>query len=407
MNKKRFHIKGLSSAASSLIAILVGLFAGFLILLISNPSKSLEGLWTILQGGFNNGFKGMGQVLYYATPIIVTGLSVGFAFKTGLFNIGAPGQLMMGAFVSVLVGVTCPQLGAFHWVVALLCGMAAGALWGMVPGLFKALLNVNEVISSIMMNYIGLYGINYLIKNLMNPEGGYLIYDKLKNQTMNVAESAALPKWGLDQVFYNLKGSYMDVSSVNAGIFIAILLAIIIYIVLNKTTFGYELKACGYNKEAGNYAGVNGTRTVVLSMVIAGALSGAAGALMYLAPPNGMHIHVEEILSAQGFNGIPVALLGLSNPIGIIFSGLFVSYITVGGSYLQSLKYMREIIDIIIGIIIYFSAFSLFVRNLLARAHLRRASSGLDAQEEAPPASAPLTAPQDASLNNSAKGENN
>lgn len=372
MSKKRFRLKGMTSAASSLIAIVVGLLAGFLILLISNPSRAGEGLWVILQGGFNNGLKGMGQVLYYATPIIVTGLSVGFAFKTGLFNIGAPGQLMVGGFVSVLVGVTCPQLGAIHWVVALLCGMAAGALWGLVPGLFKALLNVNEVISSIMMNYIGLYGINYLIKNLMAPEGGYLIYDKLKNQTMNVAESAVLPKWGLDQVFYNMKGSYMDASSVNAGIFLAIFLAIVMYIVLNKTTFGYELKACGLNKNASNYAGINGNRSVVLSMMIAGALSGAAGALMYLAPASGMHIHVEEVLSAQGFNGIPVALLGLSNPIGIIFSGLFVAYITVGGSYLQSLKYMKEIIDVIIGIIIYFSAFSLFVKSILAKRSARQ-----------------------------------
>lgn len=372
MNKRRFRLKGASSAASSLIAILVGLAAGFLILLISNPSKSLQGLWTILQGGFNNGRKGMGQVLYYATPIIMTGLSVGFAFKTGLFNIGASGQLMVGGFVAVLVGITCPWLGAAHWIVALLCGALAGALWGFIPGLFKALLNVNEVISAIMMNYIGLYGINYLIKNLTNADGAYLVYDKLKNQTMNVAESAVIPKWGLDKLFYNMKGNYMDVSSVNAGIIIAIFLAIVIYVILNKTAFGYELKACGLNKHASTYAGINGNRSVVLSMVIAGALSGIAGALMYLAPASGMHIHVEEVLAAQGFNGISVALLGLSNPIGIIFSGLFISYITVGGSYLQSLKYMKEIIDIIIGVIIYFSAFSLFVKNLLSRVGRRK-----------------------------------
>lgn len=390
MNKKRFRIKGASSAASSLIAIVVGLLAGYLILLISSPEKSLAGLWTILKGGFNNGAKGMGQVLYYATPIIMTGLSVGFAFKTGLFNIGAAGQLMVGGFVSVLVGVTCPQLGWAHWIVALICGGLAGALWGLVPGLFKALLNVNEVISSIMMNYIGLYGINYLIKNLMRADGTYLIYDKLKNQTMNVAESAVIPKWGLDKVFFNLKGKYVDASSVNAGIFIAIFLAIVVYIILNKTTFGYELKACGLNKEASNYAGINGNRSVILSMVIAGALSGVAGALMYLAPASGMHIHVEEVLSAQGFNGIPVALLGLSNPIGIIFSGLFISYITVGGSYLQSLKFMKEIIDVIIGIIIYFSAFSLFVKNLLARV---RKHGEENANAEAAPAAVP--APQE------------
>ncbi len=117
-------------------------------------------------------------------------------------------------------------------------------------------------------------------------------------------------------------------------------------VLLNTTTFGYELRACGFNKSAARYAGISEKRTIVLSMALAGALAGTAGALMYLAPASGMHIHVEEVLSAQGFNGIPVALLGLSNPIGIIFSALFVAYISVGGSYLQSLKCMQEVIDI-------------------------------------------------------------
>lgn len=371
MSRKRFQIKGASSAASSLIAIIVGLLAGFLILLISNPANALQGLWVILKGGFNNGAKGIGQVLYYATPIIVTGLSVGFAFKTGLFNIGAPGQLMVGGFVSVLVGVSCEFLGAFHWVVALLAGMVAGGVWALIPGIFKAKFNVNEVISCIMLNYIGMYGINYLIKNLKGPNG-YLMYDQLKNQTMNVASTAAIPKFGLDKIFYNMRGNYADVSSVNGGIIIAVILAIIIYIVLQKTTFGYELKACGLNKDASRYAGINENRAIILSMVIAGALSGIAGALMYLAPASGLHIHVQEVLSAEGFNGIPVALLGLSNPIGIIFAGLFVAYINVGGSYLQNLQYMKEVIDIIIAIIIYFSAFALFVRELIARIGKKR-----------------------------------
>ena len=159
----------------------------------------------------------------------------------------------------------------------------------------------------------------------------------------------------------------MDVSSVNAGILIAIALAIVMYILLNKTAFGYELRACGFNKNAARYAGISEKRTIILSMVLAGALAGTAGALMYLAPSSGMHIHVAEVLSAEGFNGIPVALLGLSNPIGIIFSALFIAYISVGGSYLQSLKYMQEVIDIIIAMVIYFSAFSLLVRDLIGK----------------------------------------
>jgi simple sugar transport system permease protein len=358
MNKVR---KSLSSASASLLAIVAGLLAGFVILLISNPQNALRGLGTILIGGWNNGMKGVGQVLYFATPIIMTGLSVGFAFKTGMFNIGASGQLMVGGFVSVYVGVTWTFLpGALHWMVALLMGMLAGMVWGMIVGIFKALLNVHEVISSIMLNYIGMYGVNYLVKNSH-------LFDALRNQTVNVANNAVIPKAGLDNIFYMLKGRFHDASSVNAGILVAIGFALLIYILLGRTTFGYELKACGFNRHASRYAGISENRAIITSMAIAGGLAGVAGALMYLAPASGMHIHVAEVLAAQGFNGIAVALLGMSNPIGIIFTGLFIAHITVGGSYLQSLKYMKEIIDVIIGLIIYFSAFSLLVRDIMRR----------------------------------------
>ena len=367
--------KGSANVISSLIAIVVGLVFGFLILLISNPSQAVEGLGLIVSGGFPGGMKGLGQVLYYATPLIMTGLSVGFAFKTGLFNIGAPGQLMVGSFVAVYVGANMTFLpGWLLWVVALLAAMVAGGIWGAIPGLFKAKLNVNEVIACIMCNYIGMYGVNYLIKNTN-------VYDSLKNQTINIGQ-AAIPKWGLDKIFFNLKGNYVDAASVNGGILIAIVVAVIIYFVLNKTTFGYELKACGFNRNASRYAGINEKRSILLSMVIAGMLAGIGGGLMFLAPASGLHIRVEEILSPQGFNGIPVALLGLSNPIGIIFSGIFVAYISQGGYYLQRLNYMPEIIDIIIAAIIYFSAFSLLVQGLIMRASKRREISREKAGQE-------------------------
>ncbi|MDO5022697.1 MAG: ABC transporter permease [Eubacteriales bacterium] len=370
MNKLK---KGILSVSPSIIAILAGIFAGFIILLISNPANAWQGLITIVKGGWNAQMKGVGQVLYYATPIILTGLSVGFAFKTGMFNIGASGQLMVGGLMSIYVGVNWTFLpGALHWVVAMLMGAIAGMLWGTIVGLLKAYRNVNEVISAIMLNYIGLYGINFLVK-------GSNLHDTMRNQTAHVAANAAIPKMGLDNIFYNLKGKYKDMSSVNGGIFIAIAIAILIYIILSKTTFGYELKACGHNRFASRYAGINENKAIVSSMAIAGALSGVAGALMYLAPPSGMHIHVAEVLAPQGFNGIAVALLGLSHPIGIIFAALFIAHITVGGAYLQSLKYMREIIDIIIGLIIYFSAFSLLMRDLISK--LRRKKAKTTAQE--------------------------
>lgn len=359
-NKKpSLHLEGMSSFLSSVIAIVVGLLFGFIILLISNPDQAIKGLTVILKGGFNGGAKGVGQMLYYATPLVLTGLSVGFAFKTGLFNIGASGQLITGAFAAIWVGVNWTWLPApWHWMVALLAAIIVGGLWGAVPGIFKAFLGVNEVISCIMMNYIGMYGVNYLIK-ISN------IYDKLKNQTANVAKSAVLPYGGLNKIFFEKIGNLVRVSSVNIGIYIAILAAIVVYLLLNKTTFGYELKACGHNRDASRYAGINEKRSILLSMVIAGMLSGLAGAVMYLAKSDGLHIDVVDVLAPQGFNGIPVALLGLSNPIGIIFSGIFIAHIEQGGYYLQKLNYMPEIIDIIIGAIIYFSAFSLIFRNAL------------------------------------------
>ncbi|MBQ2957405.1 MAG: ABC transporter permease [Clostridia bacterium] len=359
------ELTGLNSFLSSVIAILVGLAFGFIILLISNPSQALKGILVIVKGGFNGGAKGVGQMLYYATPLILTGLSVGFAFKTGLFNIGASGQLIVGAFSAIWTAVNWKWLpGPLHWIVPMFVAILVGGLWATIPGLFKAYLGVNEVISCIMMNYIGMYGVNHLIK-VTN------IYDQLKNQTVSVPATAALPYGGLNKVFYEKIGNLVRPSSVNIGIIIAVIAAIVIYLLLNKTTFGYELKACGHNRDASRYAGINEKRSILMSMVIAGMLSGLAGAVMYLAKSDGLHIDVVDVLAPQGFNGIPVALLGLSNPLGIIFSGIFVAHLEQGGYYLQKLNYMPEIIDIIIGAIIYFSAFALIFKNAV-QALMRR-----------------------------------
>lgn len=347
-----------NNAMSSIFAILIGLLFGFIILLVSNPSQAVDGLIIIFKGGFSTGGKGMGQVLYFATPLILTGLSVGFAFKTGLFNIGASGQFIMGAFAAIYIGVKWTFLPApIHWIIALLAAAIVGGLWALIPGLMKAYLNVHEVISTIMMNYIGMYMANFLVKTT--------VYDSMKAQSLNVSSTCVLPKMGLDNIFYNSLGGGKDLSTINGGIYIAIIVAIIMYVLLNKTTFGYELKACGYNSDACKYAGINEKRNIVLSMVIAGALAGLGGGLLYLSGASGRHIEVVDILASEGFNGIPVALLGLSNPIGIIFSAIFISYITQGGNYLQRLDYAPEIIEIIIACIIYFSAFSLILRKII------------------------------------------
>ena len=351
--------QGVLNALSSVAAIFVGLLAGLIIMIISNASQSLFGFWAILTSGFST-MNDIGQVLYFATPIIMTGLSVGFAARTGLFNIGAAGQFIIGSYVAVLVGVTCGFLpGHLHWITAITAAMIAGALWGAIPGIFKALFNVHEVISCIMTNYIGTYLVNFLIQRT--------IYDKFTNQSMRVIETANLPKLGMDKIF---RDGFI-VSSANSGILIAVCFAIIIYFVLEKTTFGYELKACGFNREAARYAGINEKRSIILSMIIAGALAGLGGALLYLAG-SGKAINVVDVLAQEGFNGIPVALLGLNNPIGIIFSGLLIAHLHVGGFNMQLYRFVPQIIEIIIAVIIYFSAFALLVRGFISSIIKRR-----------------------------------
>lgn len=344
-----FKSESFSGLIASILAIICGLLFGFIILVISNPSQAYGGFMMILQGGFTDGIKGIGQMLYIATPIIMTGLSVGFAFRTGLFNIGASGQFTMGAFVAVYVGVKWTFLPpSIHWLVAVIMAMFAGMLWGFVPGFLKAFFNVNEVISSIMMNYIGMYLVNIGIRNS--------VYNQIKNQSMAVAKSANLPKAGLDLIFPD--------TNINIGILIVIFFVIIIHIILNKTILGYELKACGKNKFASRYAGINEKRTIILSMLIAGALAGVGGSLLYLAN-SGRYLQVLDIIAPEGFAGISVALLGQSNPIGILFSGLFIAYITVGGYNMQLFDFAPEAIDIIIAAIIYCAALSLLFKSIM------------------------------------------
>jgi len=361
--KKLTDSAGFKTFTSLALSVAFGLLVGFIILLIANPRNSISAFFGILAGSFGepkSPWLGFGDLLYYATPILFTGLSVGFAYKTGLFNIGASGQFMVAQFAAVAVGLYGRGLGFFHWPLALLAGFVAGAVWGFFPGLFKALFNVNEVISAIMFNYIGMYLSNMLIKS------SSVIYNHERVETHFLPRSAYNPKLGLDVIF---PGSRIDI-----GIIIAILVAIIIYIILNKTVFGYELKAVGYNRDGSRYAGINEKKSIILSMMIAGALAGLGGALKILSP--GVHylgntIKPIDVIAGEGFNGIPVALLGLLHPIGIIFSALFITYIQRGGFFTQA-KAMIEIIDIIVALIIYFSAFALLFKMILQKGKDRR-----------------------------------
>jgi len=344
---------GSISAFSSILAIVSGLVIGFVIMLVVNPGDAVPGFLTILFGWLSEGSRSVGDMLYYGVPIVLTGLSVAFAFRTGLFNIGATGQLTMGAFTAVYIGVNWGFLGAFHWVVAVLGAMVAGAIWGGIAGLLKAFRNVHEVVSSIMLNYIAMYLNTMLIVQL--------IYNRQYARAVSPLPSAHIPTWFLRDLFPG--------SSVNIGILIAIGLTILLHVILNRTVFGYELKSVGFNRDAAKYAGMNAKRNIVLSMTISGALAGIAGAIMFLVA--GRHLEPVNQLMQEGFTGIAIALLGLSAPVGVFLAGIFYGALEQGGYYLQLYDFMPEIIDIIIAVIIYFSALSLFIQSYVA-GYLRR-----------------------------------
>jgi simple sugar transport system permease protein len=366
--RRSLRIPGSTSIFASLISVGVGLIVGLILLYVLNAKAAGGAFISLITTGFRSSDK-FAKVLYQAAPLIMTGLSVGFAFKTGLFNIGATGQYTVGSALA-LIGAIQFQL---PWYVCLLLAMIGGAFWGIFPGLFKAHFNVNEVITSIMFNWIAMFSVNLAINNMPMMLAKFWGGAQM-DRTANLAQAnpnALIPRVGLDVL---MKSNYMNIS-----IFIAIIFALISWVILSKTTFGYELKACGYNRNASIYAGINAKRNIVLSMVIAGAFAGIGGGLYFLAG-TGQYTLVKSLLAA-GFNGIPVALLASSSPIGTIFSAFFVSYIQVGGDAMQP-DFVKEIIDIIISVIIYLAAFALLTRELLARGKQRRE----DAQEADAPA---------------------
>ena len=341
----------LTGLIPSLISVVIGIVLGWLILYLTNPKDAFAGIGTVLAGGFNEGAAGIGSVLYTATPIILTGLSVGFGMKTGLFNIGASGQFTVGAFTAIAVGVKCTFLPAgLHVAAAILCGFLAGALWGVIAGLLKAYCKVSEVISGIMLNYTAMLIVNLLIKSFL--------YDEKYNRSLPVASSALISKNAFD---FLLPGS--NISLIFFG---ALIVAVVIKILLDKTAFGYELKTTGRNPFAVEAAGVDTKRSCVLTLAIAGAVAGLGGALMFLCD-FGDHIPVSDTILQQGFTGISVALLGLSSPFGIVLAGLFIAYITVGGNYLQLFSYTPDVVDMIIAVIIFCGALVVPIRLLIKK----------------------------------------
>lgn len=377
--KDRLRSEGVRTVMASIVSILAGMLVGSVLILVMGfvggdtltPASAWDGIRLVFGGIFSTGRNeagvltwgfnpvSIGNMLFRAMPLILTGLSVAVAFKTGLFNIGAPGQYLMGTAVSLMLalGISTETIPAFLvWLLAFLGGALAGALWGCIPGLVKAYLNINEVLACIMTNWIAANLVTWMFdgsdfRNLTEGTKSAYIY----KTSVNGVETA---KMGLDTL---LPGS-----QANGGIFIAAIIAVGVYILMAKTTLGFELKACGSNRHAARYAGIRDKRNIVLSMAIAGALSGAAAALYCLSGNTEFYWATYQSLPATGFNGIPVALLAANHPIAVIFTGIFMSMLNIVGLQLTNLTaYNEYITDVIISVIVYLSAFSMLIRSML------------------------------------------
>ncbi|MGM9986494.1 MAG: ABC transporter permease [Bacillaceae bacterium] len=337
----------------SLIAVVLGLLAG-VILIAATGNSPKEGFDYLLQGGLGS-LDRIGNTLATATPLILTGLSVAFAFRTGLFNIGAAGQMLFGGFCALSLGFTVDLPSIILVPLMVVVGFCAGALWAFIPGLLKAKYNVHEVVSTIMMNWIAYWTVYYLVP--MYFKGN------TETESLQLADKATLRAPWLADMFND---SYL-----NLGIFVAIIATIVIAFIMNKTVLGYELKAVGFNRDSAEYAGISVNRNVILSMMISGGLAGLAGVVQYAGNANLIQIGV---LPSQGFDGIAVALLGMNTPIGVFFSAIFFGLLYSGKGFMSAMTSVPpEIADVIIAVIIYFAATSIIIERGFDRIKRNRA----------------------------------
>ncbi|GAB6928298.1 ABC transporter permease [Paenibacillus sp. JCM 10914] len=346
----------MNNAVKSLIAVLLGLIAGAILMALTGHNP-IEGYKFLLQGGLKNPER-IGNTLATATPLILTGLSVAFAFRTGLFNIGAAGQMLFGGFCATAVGLSFDLPRPALLLVMTLVGFIGGALWAVVPGFLKARYNVHEVVSTIMMNWIAYWTVYYVVP-------AYFKGTSLETESRQLPPEARLHQQWLSDMF---QGSY-----VNLGLFIAVIGVIVIAFIINKTTLGYELKAVGFNRHASEYAGIAVNRGIVLSMFISGGLAGLAGVAQYTGNASSLQIGV---MPSQGFDGIAVALLGLNAPIGVLLSALFFGVLYAGKGFMNAMTDIPpEIADSIIAIIIYFAATSILIERLYRKFKQRRSAN--------------------------------
>ena len=360
------------STLAALLCIIIGLLVGYIALLIINPAGATEAIITILKNYFTYptkaaAMKYFGNTLVKAAPLLMCALSIQFCYQAGLFNIGAAGQYVAGAGAALF----CALQLKLPWILCLLAALIAGGVFGIIVGLLKSYLNVNEVISGIMLNWIGLYTVNMLLSGVKETASPYTV------QVASVNEGALLPSLGLEKFFSNNK-------YVTIAIPLAVLIAILLKVILSMTVFGYEIKATGIAKDAAKYSGMKEKRNVIITLFIGGALAGLGAAFLFLTGYEQWSV-TQSSVPGMGFNGIAATFLGGLDPIGTIFASYFIQHITSGGSYLDKNIYPSQISDFISAIIIYLCGFVLFFKlhlNSWLRARDERAKQATNVQNK-------------------------
>ena len=338
MNKK-------DKVAIPLIAVGLGILIGIIILLLSGKNvfalfsaliKGFSGI-DLIKGNLTPNLRYPGEFLVSAMPIILTGLAIGFAYRTGLFNIGAEGQVIMGSLVACSVGILIPMPPFVGVVVCVMLAGLGGAVWGVIPGFLKVKCNISEVVTGIMLNYTALYSANYFLRALPNSD---------PQRTADIPVSATLYSETLSALTNNSRLHY--------GIIIVVIALIVYWFIIEKTSFGYSLRATGFNLEAAKYAGIKVRSRVIYSMMISGFLAGLAGGIVVLGTFG--YGRIMSAMDNYGFDGIAVALVGGCNAIGILFSGLLFALLNVTQTLLQVSGIPKEIGDIISSSIVFFVA---------------------------------------------------
>lgn len=350
--KKILKNEAVQSLLTSLICILLGMFIGYLVLLIIEPSGAAEAIIAVAKNFFGYSrtdmqLKHLGTTVVKTAPLLMCALSILFSYKVGLFNIGAAGQYVIGSCACLYAALGF----GWNWLACMLFAAFAGALFGMLTGALKAYFNVNEVISGIMLNWIGLYFTNMALSNVKDASSAYTYTLAAKGK------GGLLPTLGLENLFNGNK-------YVSIAIPLSVIFAIIVWVVLNKTKFGYELKATGYNKDAAKYCGMAEKRNIILSLVISGALAGLGGAFLYQTDIEQWQVTISSV-PGMGFNGIAAAFLGGLNPIGAIFASFFIQHITEGGTHVDLSVYCSQISELISALIIYLCGFVGFLKMVL------------------------------------------